>query len=187
MHPARREKGEASLARPMALSSDLSSTLNHRGRRTTVCLPDSPGGLEALRDALLSEAFVLTKETAEHLELKRPLRVKDNDWPITVIVERASAPFALTCYMSIPWSWIVLFSLMVLLLLPMGSFAGAPVAFLLALLLIALALYKQRFDLRPSAWWQAPSRKRWGERIQTLIANSFECCCEDVASNRGSS
>ena len=170
----------------MAVSSEISFTLNHRGRRTTATLPDSPGGLEALRDALVSEAFVLTTETAERLELKRPLRMKDNDWPITVIVERASAPLALTCYMTIPWSWIVSFSLMVFVLLPMGSFAGAPVAFLLALLLIGSALYKQRFDLRPSAWWQAPSRKRWGERIQTLIANSFGCCCEGVASTRGS-
>ena len=165
----------------MAVSSEVSITLKHGGRRTTASLPETRTGLEAFRDALLADAFVVTKETAEQLELKRPLRIKDSDWPITVIVERAGAPFTLTCYMSIPWSWIILFSLMVFLFLPMGSFAGAPVAFLLALVLIAVALYKQRFDLRPSAWWQAPSRKRWGERIQSLIATSFAHASEVIS------
>ena len=157
----------------MGASSEGGIELRHQGRRSVASLPKSRVGLDALRDALVGEAFVITKETTEYLELKRPLRVKDSDWPITVIVEPSTGTFTLTCYLSIPWSWIVLFAIMVVLFLPLGSFPGAPVAFLLALVLIALALYKQRFDLRPNAWWQAPSRQRWGDKIHAIAANAF--------------
>jgi hypothetical protein len=164
----------------MAASGGAAITLQHRGRRTVASLPETRVGLEAFRNALVSEAFVVSKETSEHLELKRPLRIKDSDWPLTVIVEQSTGTVTLICYMSIPWSWIILFAVMVLLFLPLGSFAGAPVAFLLAVVLIALALYKQRFDLRPRAWWQAPSRKRWCEKMQTLVTSSFGGNCAGV-------
>ncbi|MCB1794875.1 MAG: hypothetical protein KDJ70_10700 [Candidatus Competibacteraceae bacterium] len=61
------------------------------------------------------------------------------------------------------------------LALPFAGFQNAGLAFVLALLVAALAIYKQKFDCRPDArFWQQRSRQRWGEIMERLLREAFE-------------
>jgi hypothetical protein len=75
--------------------------------------------------------------------------------------------------MFIPWSWIVVFAVMAILFIPLATFQGAPLAFLLAIGLIALAVYKQRLDFSPDAFWQGPPRKEWNDKMNRLLEDAF--------------
>ncbi len=59
--------------------------------------------------------------------------------------------------------------------LPFAGFQNAGWVFVLALLVMALAVYKQKFDGRPAArFWQQRPRQRWGETMEHLLREAFD-------------
>ncbi len=92
-----------------------------------------------------------------------------------VSVRRDGHRVAIDYWLLIPWGWIVGLSFLTWLALPFAGFQNAGLAFVLAVLVAALAIYKQKFDCRPDAWfWQQRSRQRWGEIMERLMREAFE-------------
>ena len=77
-------------------------------------------------------------------------------------------------FLYIPWGWISGFVVLALLVLPVAGIPNPILAFGLAAVAAALAIYKQKFDCRPNArFWQQRPRQRWGETIERLLAEAF--------------
>lgn len=131
--------------------------------------------LDAFRNALLKEEFVLKAKSQHHMEFYRKARVLRDDWPMKLRVERHNHQIEIQCSMFIPWSWIAIFALLLLLFLPVASASGVPpLLFLgLGLAVIALAIVKQKFDLSPQAFWQSRPRQRWNDILNRLLVSAF--------------
>jgi hypothetical protein len=98
-----------------------------------------------------------------------------DDWPIQVNIRREGSQFEIDYYLGIPWGWIAGLSFLTWVALPFAGFQNAVLAFILALLVAALAIYKQKFDCRPDArFWQQRPRQRWGETLEHLLRESFD-------------
>jgi hypothetical protein len=147
--------------------------IHHCGRKSAVSVRGNPAQLTAFRAALDKEDFVLVAERDHVWEFRRKLRVTAGDWPIELRIEQDGDMLHISCYMFIPWSWIVVFAVMAILFIPLATFQGVPLAFLLALGLIGLAVYKQRLDFSPDAFWQGPPRKEWNDRMNRLLDDAF--------------
>ena len=92
-----------------------------------------------------------------------------------VSIRRDGNRFEVDYCLFIPWGWIAGLSVFTWLALPFAGFQNAGLAFVLALLVTALAIYKQKFDCRPDArFWQQRSRQRWGEIMERLLREAFE-------------
>ena len=149
-------------------------SVKHSGRITTVSVRGDKNQYRSFRNALLGEDFFILSETENSLELGRKIKLFQGDWPMKVTVNRDRRDIRITYFMYIPWTWIGALSAMVVMFLPFANFRGAPLAFLLAIGVIALAVYKQRFDFSPNASWQGPPRKQWNERMNRLLTGSFK-------------
>lgn len=151
-------------------------TVDHRGRMSIAVLSAREQQLHTFRKSLLQEDFLIRSETKEELELHRKARVFKDDWPIRLRIRRDGDRLAISYFMFIPWSWIVIFTVLVVLFLPVASRAGVPplLFLVLALGVIALAIIKRKFDLSPNASWQGRPRRRWQEKIGDLLRESFD-------------
>ncbi|MFZ1640609.1 MAG: hypothetical protein WAV07_04060 [Candidatus Contendobacter sp.] len=149
-------------------------TIQHLGRMTQATARGSDAQLKKLRNALLLKSFVIAAERENILELRRRAYLTQDDWPMRVIVRRDGSRFAIDYFLYIPWGWIAGFTVLMLLVLPFAGIPNAPLAFGLALVVAALAIYKQKFDCRPNArFWQQRPRQRWGELVERLVREAF--------------
>ena len=149
-------------------------TIHHLGRLTQATVRGGDAQLKKLRNALLLKEFRITAERENILELRRRAYLTQDDWPMQVIVRRDGTRFEIDYYLYIPWGWIVAFTVLLLLVLPFAGIPNAPLAFGLAVVVAALAIYKQKFDCRPNArFWQERPRRRWNEIMARLLREAF--------------
>ncbi len=93
-----------------------------------------------------------------------------------VSIHRDGRQFDIRYFHYIPWGWIASFVVLMLLVLPVAGIPNPIMAFGLATLVAALAIYKQRFDCRPDArFWQQRPRQRWNETMERLLREAFAC------------
>lgn len=127
------------------------------------------------RAALLLKEFRVVSEQDGQLDLRRRAYLLQDDWPMKVSIRRDGNHFEVDYCLFIPWGWIAGLSVFTWLALPFAGFQNAGLAFVLALLVTALAIYKQKFDCRPDArFWQQRSRQRWGEIMERQLREAFE-------------
>lgn len=149
--------------------------VQHRRQLTRIQVSGNDAGLRKFRDALLLKDFVVTREQSDRLELRRRAYLSQDDWPMRVSVRRAGPRFEIDYYLYIPWGWIVMFTVLMFLVLPFAGIPNATLAFGLAAVTAALAIYQRRFDARPNArFWQQRPRQRWGETMERLVRDAFQ-------------
>jgi hypothetical protein len=150
-------------------------TIQHLGRLSRMTVRGSDAQLKKLRNALLLKDFVVALEHENGLELRRRAYLLQDDWPMRVSIRQDGARFEIDYYQFIPWGWIVGLVFLTWIVLPFAGFQNASLAFLLALLVAVLAIYKQKFDCRPNArFWQQGPRQRWGETMERLVREAFD-------------
>jgi hypothetical protein len=148
--------------------------IRHLGRMTQATVQGGDAQLKKLRNALLLKDFIISAERENVLELRRRAYLTQDDWPMRVIVRRDGNQFEIDYYLYIPWGWIAGFTVLMLLVLPFAGIPNAPLAFGLASVVAALAIYKQKFDCRPNArFWQQRPRQRWSETMERLLREAF--------------
>ncbi|MCP5159388.1 MAG: hypothetical protein H6975_08180 [Gammaproteobacteria bacterium] len=151
-------------------------TIQHLGRTTRATVRGGDAQLKKLRHALLLKNFIITTEHKNRLELRRRAYLLQDDWPMQVSIRRDGAQLEIDYYLLIPWGWIVGLSFLTWLVLPFAGLQNATLAFVLAMLVASLAVYKQKFDCRPNArFWQEQPRRRWHETMQQLLQEAFDC------------
>ena len=130
--------------------------------------------LKKFRNALLLKDFVIAAERANGVELRRRAYLTQDDWPMRISIRRDGHQLDVRYFLYIPWGWIIGFVLLALLVLPFTGIPNPALAFGLASVVAALAIYKQKFDCRPNArFWQQRPRQRWGEIIERLLVEAF--------------
>lgn len=156
------------------MASEL--TIHHLGRMTQATARGGDAQWKKLRGALLLKEFRVIAEQENRLELRRRAYLMQDDWPMRVRVRRDGARFEIDYFLFIPWGWIFGFVFLMLLVLPFAGIPHAALAFGLASVVAALAIYKQKFDCRPNArFWQQRPRQRWGETMERLLREAFAC------------
>lgn len=155
--------------------SQSAMCMDHRGPMSVATATATKQQLDAFRNALLKEAFVLKGQSPHYMEFYRRPRVFQDDWPMTLRIEQRNRELEVRCWMFIPWSWIAIFALLIVIFLPVAGASGVPplLLFGLGLAVITFAIAKRRFDLSPDALWQSRPRKRWNEILGRLLANAF--------------
>ncbi|MFO1423789.1 MAG: hypothetical protein U1F70_09075 [Candidatus Competibacteraceae bacterium] len=154
------------------MASEL--TIHHLGRMTQATVRGGDAQLKKLRNALLLKDFMIAVERENLLEFRRRAYLTQDDWPMRVMVRRDGAQFEIDYYLYIPWGWIGGLVFLALVVLPFAGIPNAPLAFGLAAVVAALAIYKQKFDCRPDArFWQERPRQRWGEIMERLVREAF--------------
>lgn len=149
-------------------------TIRHLGRMTQATVRGGDVQFKHFRNALLLKNFVVAAERENFLELRRRAYLTQDDWPMRVIVRRDGNRFDIRYFLYIPWGWIAGFVTLMLLVLPFAGIPNAPLAFGLALVTAALAVYKQKFDCRPNArFWQERPRQRWNDTMERLLRETF--------------
>lgn len=149
-------------------------TICHLGRVSQATVKGGDAELKRLRNALLLKDFVIAVEDEHRLELRRRAYLSQDDWPMRVSIRRDGRQFEIRYFHYIPWAWIISFVIVMLLVLPVAGIPQPILAFGLALVTAALAVYKQQFDCRPDArFWQQPPRQRWGETMERLLREAF--------------
>ena len=148
--------------------------IQHQGRMTQATVTGGDAQLKKLRNALLLKDFVIAAERENALELRRRAYLSQDDWPIRVSIRRNGQQMDIRYFLYIPWGWISGFVVLALLILPFAGIPNPVLAFGLAAVAAALAIYKQKFDCRPDArFWQQRPRQRWGETIERLLTEAF--------------
>ena len=154
------------------MAADL--TIQHLGRMTRVVARGREANLKKLRNALLLKEFSVVAERENRLVLRRRAYVLQDDWPMTVVVDRDGDRFDIRYSLFIPWGWIVGLVFLTLVVLPFAGIPNALLAFGLATVVAILAVYRQKFDCRPNArFWQERPRKRWGETMEEILREAF--------------
>lgn len=154
------------------MAADL--TIQHLGRMTRVVARGREANLKKLRNALLLKEFRVVAERENRLVLRRRAYVLQDDWPMTVVVDRDGDRFDIRYSLFIPWGWIVGLVFLTLVVLPFAGIPNALLAFGLATVVAILAVYRQKFDCRPNArFWQERPRKRWGETMEEILREAF--------------
>ncbi len=154
------------------MAADL--TIQHLGRMTRVVARGREANLKKLRNALLLKEFRVVAERENRLVLRRRAYVLQDDWPMTVVVDRDGDRFDIRYSLFIPWGWIVGLVFLALVVLPFAGIPNALLAFGLATVVAILAVYRQKFDCRPNArFWQERPRKRWGETMEEILREAF--------------
>lgn len=149
-------------------------TIRHLGRMTQATLIGNDAGLKRFRNALLLKDFVIAAERENGLELRRRAYLTQDDWPIRISIHRNGQQMDIRYYLYIPWGWISGFVFLALLVLPFAGIPNPVLAFGLAAVAAALAIYQQKFDCRPNArFWQQRPRQRWGETMERLLTEAF--------------
>ena len=155
------------------MSAEL--TISHWGRVSRATVQGNDVQVKKFRNALLLKDFRLVTESENTWEFRRRAYLLQDDWPVQVCIHREGRRVEIEYYLFIPWSWISGLCFLTLVVLPFAGFQNAGLGFILALLVMALAVYKQKFDGRPDArFWQQRPRQRWGELIERLIREAFE-------------
>lgn len=150
-------------------------TIQHLGRLSRMTARGGDAQFKKFRNALLLKNFVVASEDERRVELRRRPFLLQDDWPMRVSIRREGARFEIDYYQFIPWGWIVGLTFLTWVVLPFAGFQNAGLAFVLALLVAALAAYKQKFDCRPDArLWQQRPRQRWGEAMERLAREAFD-------------
>lgn len=148
--------------------------IQHQGRMTQATVMGNDIQLKKFRNALLLKDFVIAAERANGVELRRRAYLTQDDWPMQISIRREGHQLDVRYFLYIPWGWIIGFVLLALLVLPFTGIPNPVLAFGLASVVAALAIYKQKFDCRPNArFWQQRPRQRWGEIIERLLAEAF--------------
>ncbi len=148
--------------------------IQHQGRMTQATVMGNDIQLKKFRNALLLKDFVIAAERANGVELRRRAYLTQDDWPMRISIRRDGHQLDVRYFLYIPWGWIIGFVLLALLVLPFTGIPNPALAFGLASVVAALAIYKQKFDCRPNArFWQQRPRQRWGEIIERLLAEAF--------------
>ncbi len=154
------------------MAADL--TIQHLGRMTRAVVQGREANLKKLRNALLLKEFRVVAERENRLVLRRRAYVLQDDWPMTVVVDRDGDRFDIRYSLFIPWGWIVGLVFLALVVLPFAGIPNALLAFGLATVVAILAVYRQKFDCRPNArFWQERPRKRWGETMEEILREAF--------------
>ena len=149
-------------------------TISHLGRVSRATVHGGDAQLKKLRNALLLKDFRLVAESENAWEFRRRAYLLQDDWPVRVSIRREGRRIEIDYDLFIPWSWIGGLCFLTIMVLPFAGFQNAGLGFILALLVMALAIYKQKFDCRPDArFWQQRPRQRWGEMIERLIGEAF--------------
>ena len=150
-------------------------TIHHLGRITRATVTGSDKQLRQFRNALLLKEFRIVAERENVWELRRRAYVLQDDWPAQVTIRRNGAQLEIDYNLCIPWGWIAGLGFLTWVVLPFAGLQNAALAFVLALLVMGLAIYQQKFDCRPDArFWQQRPRQRWGELIERLLRESFD-------------
>jgi len=148
--------------------------IHHQGRLTQATAQGSATALKKIRNALLLKGFIIVTEREDLLVLRRRAYLTQDDWPMQVRLRRQGRQFTIDYYLYIPWSWIAAFTFLMLLVLPFAGIPNAPLAFGLALVVLTLAAFKQRFDCRPNArFWQQRPRQRWGALMEHWLREAL--------------
>ena len=156
-------------------AESIELTIRYLGRVTRATGRGDDVRFKKFRAALLLKGFTVASERDDRLDLRRRAYLLQDDWPMKVSVRRDGNRFEVDYCLFIPWGWIAGLSVLTWLALPFAGFQNAGLAFVLALLVTALAIYKQKFDCRSDArFWQQRSRQRWGEIMERLLREAFE-------------
>lgn len=149
-------------------------TIRHLGRLTRATARGGKPQLKKVRDALVLKGFVPVSETDDGFDLRRRAHVTQDDWPMRVKARCEGQRCEIDYFLFIPWGWIAGFTALMWLVLPFAGVQHALLAFGLGLVVLASALYTQKFDCRPNAkYWQARPRQRWHETMEKLIGEAF--------------
>ena len=155
------------------MSAEL--TISHWGRVSRATVQGNDVQVKKFRNALLLKDFYLVAESEHAWEFRRRAYLLQDDWPARVSIRREGRRVEIDYYLFIPWSWIGGLCFLTIMVLPFAGFQNAGLGFILALLVMALAIYKQKFDCRPDAqFWQQRPRQRWGEMIERLMREAFD-------------
>ena len=131
--------------------------------------------IKKFRDALLLKGFTVASKRDDRLELRRRSYLLQDDWPMWVSVHRDGNQFEIDYWLFIPWGWIAGLVFLMLVVLPFAGIPNAVLAFVLAAIIVVLAIYKQKFDCRPDTrFWQQRPRRRWHEIMERLLREAFE-------------
>lgn len=130
--------------------------VEHRGPMSVAKVRATKQQRDVFCDALIKAEFVLKAQNQHQMEFQRKAQVFKDDWPMRLRIEGEDDQLNIRCWMFIPWSWIGVFALLVLLFLPVASASGVPPLLLLGLgtAVVVFAIAKQKFDLSPKAFWQ---------------------------------
>ncbi|HRY16960.1 MAG TPA: hypothetical protein P5149_01030 [Candidatus Competibacteraceae bacterium] len=149
--------------------------IHHLGRLSRATVRGGDTQSKKFINSLLLNDFIITAERENHLELRRRAYLLQDDWPMRVNIYRNGSEFQIDYYLCIPWSWIAGLTFLTWVALPFAGFQNAELAFVLALLVATLAVYKQKFDCRPNArFWQERARQRWNETMERLVREAFD-------------
>lgn len=154
------------------MAADLA--IRHLGRMTRATARGGDAQLKKLRNALLLKEFRVIAERENRLILRRRAYILRDDWPMQILVDRDGDRFEIRYCLFIPWGWIVGLAFLALAVLPFAGIPNAPLALGLATVVMALAIYKQKFDCRPDArFWQERPRQRWGQIVEGVLREAF--------------
>ena len=149
--------------------------IQHQGRRTHATARGGEVQWKKIRNALLLKEFRVVSEDGQRIDLQRRAYLSQDDWPMQVRLRRQGRQLEIDYALYIPWGWIAAFTVLMFLVLPFAGVPNALLAFGLALVVLVLALFKQRFDCRPNArFWQQRARQRWGELMEQLLRDALQ-------------
>lgn len=150
-------------------------TIVHLGRITRATVQGSDAQLKKFCNTLLLKEFRLVVERENVREFRRRAYVLQDDWPVLVKIRRDGRQIEIDYSLSIPWSWIAGLSFLTWVALPFAGLQNAGLAFILALVVALMAVYQQKFDLRPDArFWQQQPRQRWGQIMEDWLREAFD-------------
>nr|VFJ50553.1 MAG: hypothetical protein BECKFM1743A_GA0114220_100855 [Candidatus Kentron sp. FM] len=161
--------------------------VTHLGKKSTVSVAASRDRIDVFLEMLVRERFFMESgprsdgkvaddkmtDNRQTWVFGRKIQLMAGDWPMKVFVEQNAEDVTVTYFMFMPWGWIITLAVMIFFFLPFIPIDGAPLVFFLGLGVIALAIYKQRFDCSPNASWQGPPRQRWNNRMIELVTDAF--------------
>lgn len=150
-------------------------TIQHLGRVSRAHFTATDGQIKKLRNALLIKEFRVVSETADSWKLRRRAYVMQDDWPVQVTISRSGRhEWQIDYALSVPWAWIISLCFLSIMVWPFAGVENAGLGFILALFILALALYQRTFDCRPHArFWQQRPRQRWGDFFERCIAETL--------------
>ena len=138
--------------------------VRHLGRKSTVSVVASRDRIDAFLERLAREQFFMESQRQWDDKgtwlLGRKIRLMAGDWPMKVLVQQDGQAVTIDYFMFMPWGWIISLAILLFFFLPFITITGTPLVFLVGLGVIAMAIYKQRFDCSPDASWQGPPRQR---------------------------
>lgn len=148
--------------------------IQHLGRVSRATVVCSEAQIKKFRNALLINEFRVVSASADCWKMRRRAYVMQDDWPIQVQITRHGREWQVDYALAVPWAWIASLCFLSIMVWPFAGVEHAGFGFIIALLILALAVYQRTFDCRPKArFWQQRPRQRWGELMEYYLRTAL--------------